>query len=123
MQDVESRGCVTVVMWISYLAIVYVAMTSMGVWSGIIAFIVMIPLVAAMGMVWNMFGNENAHLAQSEADIEKRKRERLDDVLRNLSNEDLLALRHRLQDGDINDEILYDEIVGDDGEFLRGQNR
>ncbi len=50
---------------------------------------------------------------------EKRKRERIDTVLRDLSNDDLLALRERLQDGNINDEILYEQMVGDDGEFIR----
>lgn len=120
MADIESRGCVTIIMWISYLAIIYVAMTTLGAWAALIALVVMIPLVAAMGMIWNMFGNENAHLAKANAETEKRKRERLDTVLRDLSNDDLVALKHRLQDGVIDDDLLYDEIVGDDGEFLRG---
>lgn len=50
---------------------------------------------------------------------EKRKRERIDTVLRDLSNDDLLALRERLQDGNINDEILYEHLIGDDGELIR----
>lgn len=51
--------------------------------------------------------------------VEKRKRERLDTVLRDLSNDDLIALRERLQDGTIDDEILYEQMVGDDGELIR----
>lgn len=51
--------------------------------------------------------------------VEKRKRERLDTVLRDLSNDDLIALRERLQDGTIDDEILYEQMVGDDGELMQ----
>ena len=51
--------------------------------------------------------------------IEKRKRERIDSVLRDLSNDDLQSLRQRLQDGDIDNDLLYEHIVGDDGELIR----
>jgi len=49
---------------------------------------------------------------------EKRKRERLDNVLRDLSNEDLVRLKHRLQEGSIDDGVLYDRLIGDDGEII-----
>ena len=51
---------------------------------------------------------------------EKRKRERIDAVLRDLSNEDLKRLKQRLEDGIISEEMLYDQIVGDDGELVDG---
>ena len=51
--------------------------------------------------------------------VEKRKRERIDTVLRDLSSDDLIALRQRLGDGTIDDEILYEHMVGDDGELMR----
>ena len=61
------------------------------------------------------------NLADNSAtdDLEKRKRERIDTVLRDLSDEDLYILQQRLQDGNINDEILYEHMIGDDGELVR----
>lgn len=61
------------------------------------------------------------NLAETSAtdELEKRKRERIDTVLRDMSNEDLHILQQRLQDGNINDEVLYEHIVGDDGELIR----
>jgi len=41
---------------------------------------------------------------------EKRKRDRIDAVLRDLSNEDLVILRQRLADGTIDDDVLYDNL-------------
>ena len=49
---------------------------------------------------------------------EKRKRERLGTVLRDLSDEDLLILQKRLQNGAIDDGVLYDRLIGDDGEIV-----
>jgi hypothetical protein len=57
-------------------------------------------------------GNENS--------LEKRKRERIDSVLRDLSSEDLLRLKERLNDGTLNDELLYNQLVDDDGELIDG---
>ena len=61
------------------------------------------------------------NLADNSAtdDLEKRKRERIDTVLRDLSDEDLYILQQRIQDGNINDEILYEHMIGDDGELVR----
>jgi type VI protein secretion system component VasK len=53
------------------------------------------------------------------SDVEKRKRETLDNVLRDLSDEQLDTLRRRLQDGTIDDDLLERRIVGADGEFIR----
>ncbi|GAB5494496.1 MAG: hypothetical protein Phog2KO_47110 [Phototrophicaceae bacterium] len=62
----------------------------------------------------------DAPQADTEADnMEKRKRERIDTVLRDLSSDDLQSLRQRLQDGNIDDDLLYDHMVGDDGELIR----
>jgi hypothetical protein len=54
----------------------------------------------------------------SAEEIEKRKRDRLDAVLRDLSDDDLLRLKQRLSDGTVQDDNLYDMIVGDDGELI-----
>jgi hypothetical protein len=49
---------------------------------------------------------------------QKRKRDRIDAALRQMSDEELLQLRQRLSAGDIDEEMLYNRLVGDDGEFL-----
>src|SRR5688500_12239523 len=51
--------------------------------------------------------------------VEKAKRDRIDSVLRDLSNEDLVRLKERLTNGTINDERLEEALVGEDGELLR----
>jgi hypothetical protein len=51
--------------------------------------------------------------------LEKRKRDTLDNVLRDLSDEQLDTLRRRLHDGVIDDEVLERRIVGADGELIR----
>ena len=61
---------------------------------------------------------ENFAAKPETESVEKRKRERLDSVLRELSNDDLIELRRRLQDGTIDDELLYEQMVGDDGELV-----
>lgn len=56
--------------------------------------------------------------SQQREAIEKRKRQRLDSVLRDLSDDDLIALRHRLSEDDLDDSALYQRLVGDDGDLL-----
>ena len=69
--------------------------------------------------IYENLSAENAKTEQAETDIEKRKRERIDSVLRDLSSDDLVILQQRLQDGNIDDDLLYEHIVGDDGEMIR----
>ena len=118
--DMEARSVATVFMWLGYLGILYMAMERLGTWSALIAFVVMIPLIVAMGMMWGAFKPESSKKEESLSaeDMEKRKRERIDSVLRDLSDDDLLRIRERLVSGTINDEMLYEQIVGDDGELM-----
>lgn len=118
--DMEARSVATVFMWLGYLGILYMAMERLGTWSALIAFVVMIPLIVAMGMMWGAFKPESNKKEESLSaeDMEKRKRERIDSVLRDLSDDDLLRIRERLVSGTINDEMLYEQIVGDDGELM-----
>lgn len=120
LQDVKARSFASVMMWLGYLAIVYLALDKLDAWAALVAFVVMIPLIAAQGMMWGGFGSDNDRKKDemTSNEIEKRKRERIDAVLRDLSDEDLLRLRERLVDGTVNDEVLYGQIVGDDGELL-----
>jgi uncharacterized membrane protein len=108
---------------VTYLGIIAGAMTvgTLGTWSILLAFVLMMPLIAMMGMMWGAFKNdtdENEKSSMSAEEIEKRKRDRLDAVLRDLSDDDLLRLKQRLSDGTVQDDNLYDMIVGDDGELI-----
>lgn len=55
--------------------------------------------------------------SDSETDIAKAKRQRIDDMIRDMSDEDLVELKKRLSDGDIEDEELLD-YVSEDGELV-----
>ncbi len=48
---------------------------------------------------------------------EKSKRERIDMMLRDMSDEDLMELKQRLTDGDMTDESIMD-YLSDDGELV-----
>jgi hypothetical protein len=64
------------------------------------------------GFIWQWGQQSNNTAVQEQA--EKRKRERLDSVLRNMSDDELLSLKRRLAEGDFGDE----PIIDDDGELL-----
>lgn len=121
MNNIPVRGAVTIVVWLSYLAMIYVSVEQLAAWAILLAFVLMIPLVVVMGATWNMFGGRTVakYDSRDESSTEKRKRERLDNVLRDLSDDDLLQLRQRLQDGTIDENILYERMVGDDGELIQ----
>ena len=69
------------------------------------------------GAIWNMDGSSNQSADISEQ--EKAKRERIDAVIRDLSSEELIALKSRLSDGTITDDVLYERMaLSDDGELV-----
>lgn len=117
-----ARSIATVIMWITYLAMVWTAMTTgqLGAWAILLAFVLMMPLIPITAMMWGAIGNQShQHEKQVSLDeVEKRKRDRLDAVLRDLSDDDLLRLKRRLADGTINEGKLYDNLIGDDGELV-----
>ena len=53
----------------------------------------------------------------SEAQPDKAKRQRIDSLLRDMSDEELLELKRRLSDGDLSQEETLD-YLGDDGEMV-----
>ena len=116
------RAAATVIMWIAYLAMVWTSMIfgNLGVWAILLAFVLMMPLIPITAMMWGAIGNQgNFHDKQAARDeIEKRKRDRLDAVLRDLSDEDLQRLKRRLSDGTVDDSKLYQHLIGDDGELV-----
>ena len=112
-----SKAFATVAMWLTYLAMVYFAMEQLGGWSMLMAFVLMLPLMGGMAFMWTTNHDKKAAIHINTGDTEKRKRERLDSVLRDLSDDDLMRLKDRLMDGTVDDEVLYDRIVGEDGEL------
>jgi hypothetical protein len=93
-------------------------------------FIPFIVAAIATIIIWAIWNFELRRTEQSKArrakatsednsSLEKRKRDRIDSVLRDLSDEDLLRLRQRLNDGIINDDSLEEQLIGEDGELLR----
>lgn len=69
------------------------------------------------GLIWSMDGSSNQSATMT--DQEKVKRERIDTVLRDLSSEELIALKNRLSDGIVDDDLLYDRMrLSDDGELV-----
>ena len=53
-----------------------------------------------------------------EAQIMKAKRQRIDNMLRDMSDEELLELKQRLSTGDYDEESIL-EVLGDDGELVQ----
>lgn len=114
----DNRLGVTALMWITYLGMIWFMVGALGNWAILLAFVLMIPLIVAMAFMWGAPGTRsvfnNAH-SNSAATLEreKQKREHLDNILRNLSGEELSHLKQRLEDN-----VLDDEMLGDDGELV-----
>jgi hypothetical protein len=93
----------------------------------VFAAIFIVPIIWA---IWNLelrrteqSKTRSAKAVNEDTNLEKRKRERLDSVLRDLSDADLLRLRQRLTDGTINNASLEEALIGEDGELLRERRR
>src|SRR5688572_26545853 len=75
-----------------------------------IPFIVATVVTLFVWVVWNFeiksSERDKTILVKQDESIEKKKRERIDSVLRDLSDADLLRLRRRLLDGTIDDSHL-----------------
>ena len=116
------RAAATVIMWIAYLAMVWTALIfgQLGAWAILLAFVLMMPLIPISAMMWGAIGGHGQQQEKQVSwdEVEKRKRDRLDAVLRNLSDEDLERLKKRLSDGTVNDGKLYQHLIGDDGELV-----
>jgi hypothetical protein len=115
----SDKAAATSIMWLSYLAMIWFSFSQLGVWSILLAFVMMLPLMGGMAFMWQSKSSERREpMIRVEAgETEKRKRERLDAVLRDLSSEELMRLKERLSDGSVDDEDLYERMVGDDGEL------
>jgi hypothetical protein len=111
-----SKIALTVFIWLStivaFLATLAIAAETMG--GAIIPIVVFLfgASILVNGFIWQ-WGQQDKSV---EVEAEKRKRQRLDSVLRGLSDEDLMALKRRLMDGDFDE----GELVDEEGELLIG---
>ena len=117
------KALATLIMWMVYLgSLGFLGQTlDLGAWVILMAGVLMIPLILINLAMWEAFhGTEkqaNSSQVSNQADsLEKRKRDRLDAVLRDLSDEQLAALKTRLSEPNFEDEVRY--MLGDDGELL-----
>lgn len=91
------------------LAALFISAAAQGftVFHMITAILLVLAPLAATGFIWQRGGALNKQSEDlDETFSEKAKRERIDQVLRNLSNAELLALKKRLTQDDIDDDLL-----------------
>src|SRR5690349_10872106 len=102
----SDKAAATAIMWLSYLAMIWFSFSPLGIWAILLAFVLMMPLMGGMAFMWTTKSGERREpmIKIESGETEKRKRERLDSVLRDLSDEDLMRLKERLLDGTVNDE-------------------
>ncbi|MGJ3237096.1 MAG: hypothetical protein ACFE0Q_00165 [Anaerolineae bacterium] len=104
--------------WFGYLAVIVYLANTLGPVAIPFAAIMIAPLVVMMKMVIDSDNKKGAHTEQNLQAFEKRKRQRLDDMIRDMSDEELEELYQRLQNGNIDEDLLYERVVGSDGELM-----
>jgi hypothetical protein len=123
------KALVTGFMWLIYVGAVMGGMMSVGAIVIPLAFIFMFPLLAMSAFMWDLPSKiRDIRLAErginvnEGSDVEKRKRDRLDAVLRDLSDRDLVRLKQRLAHRMIDDEDIQ-LMLDDDGELVPVENK
>lgn len=117
------RVMATALIWITYLGGSVGSVMEMGGWGVLLALILMIPAITFTALLWTwerISGIADKQMQHQGQLAQKRKRERqgLDQMLDNLSDDDLMHLHHRLNDKAIDEEHYYEHMVGDDGELV-----
>lgn len=132
--DTFWRAISTIVIWALMMVSIIIGSIFLPgtIGSDVIAFYIVIAIAAVIstGFVWNSdAGNRDTQRAEAQqaesaeaATLEKRKRDRLDAVIRTLSDDQLLTLRERLASGEITDAQLT-RMLGDDEDFLGNQHK
>lgn len=113
----DNRHSTTLIAWVAYLGVIVYLANIMDAVAIPFAAIMMVPLIVMMNFLWSDKNRtkDTARMIKSE----KRKRERIDTMIRDMSDDELYELRQRLQDGSYDDDSLYDHVIGDDGEIMR----
>jgi hypothetical protein len=119
----EIKAIITGVMWLSYLAMLWFTLPQLGTWTILLAFVMMMPLMGGMNFMWvgRREGRREKMTINRNVMVEKRKREKIDSVLYDLSDEELMSLKERLLEGELDEDVLHKAIMHDDGEILRGK--
>lgn len=112
----DNRHSTVLIAWLGYLGVMVYLANTLGPVAIPFAAIMMVPLIVMMNFVWG--GKNQAKDTGKMIKSEKRKRERIDTMIRDMSDDELYELRQRLQDGSYDDDSLYDHVVGDDGEIM-----
>ncbi len=114
MLSEESRATLMVGLWLLsaiVLAALFISAAAQGdLTPGHIALALILLGLAVAGTLLLV------NLKDRETEQGKAKRQRIDNMLSDLSDEELLELKQRLSDVDINDDTILD-YVGDDGEM------
>ena len=116
MNKEELRASMLGAVWIVsgiVLAALFISAAAQGVLSMAHVVLTIVILAMAIGgtyFVWTAFDPDKSQ-------VEKAKRERIDTMLRDMSDEDLIALKNRLADGDVSEDTILD-FISDDGELV-----
>lgn len=116
MDDAKVNISVILIMW--FLATVMLAALFIG--AGLQGeFTLFHTVFASIIFVLALIGTPLAYfgLREEEIDTAKAKRERIDMMLRDMSDDELLELKQRLSTGDYSEDSLLD-YVSDDGELV-----
>ena len=114
-----AKIALTVFIWlstiVSFLATLSIAANTLG--GAIIPIVVFLfgAAIVVNGFIWQWGQQEK----NPDLESEKRKRERIDSMVRNMSDEDLIRLKRRLGDSDFGDAVGLDE----DGELVYGKRK
>lgn len=122
--DSKQRIDLTRFIWMSLMFAV-IAVTVFADLGGVVVPVLIFLLGAGVlvtGFIWNWGDGSLNGKKISTGDISdeffsKRKRDDLDVMLRNLSDEELLRLRRRLSDGDLTEQMIYEELLSEDGKY------
>ena len=116
------KALVTAFMWTLLLGLIGISMTQIGGLAIVLALVLMIPLLAIMAFMWVVDSDAAHNVTRSVSGArsskrDKRKRQNLDALLDDLSDEQIDELRMRLGDVDYNSSNgRY--AVSDDGELV-----
>jgi hypothetical protein len=120
MMSEETRGNLTIALWflsaLPLIALFIAAAVQGELTSGhlLLAFTLLALAVIGTTFLWR------GHSTETEQD--KSKRRRVETLLRDMSDDDLMELKQRLSDVDVNEETTAHSL-GDDGELVRRSAR
>lgn len=109
----------TRILWIALLIIIaMMALYLFRRWLLIPMFVALVLIAITLPLlIWARRTRGAKHKAASPAEAvlqDERKQARIDEALRQLSDEELLDLRERISTGEISEERLYHELLGNE---------